>query len=125
MTVLTAVYGSVMGAKMVTFYPRNADLQKHTHLATIQLFRSDTGGPLALMDGRLITEMRTAAVSAVAIDLLARPQSKVLAILGSGVPLARSRAVRDPVIHRRPGLEPFARSRAKVRRRNRRSSDHR
>jgi thiomorpholine-carboxylate dehydrogenase len=83
--VMPAVYGSVMGAKMVTFYPGNAALQKHTHLATIQLFRSDTGEPLAIMDGRLITEMRTAAVSAVAIDLLAQPRSKILAILGSGV----------------------------------------
>lgn len=82
---MPAVYGSVMGAKMVTFYPRNADLQKHTHLATIQLFRSDSGEPLVVMDGRLITEMRTAAVSAGAIDLIARPQSSVLGIFGSGV----------------------------------------
>ena len=70
---MPAVYGKVMGAKMVCFYPRNADLQKHTHMAMIQLFRSDTGEPLATMDGRLITEMRTAAVSAVAIDHLAHP----------------------------------------------------
>ena len=80
-----AVYGTVMGAKLVAFYPRNADLQKHTHLAMIALFRADTGEPLAIMDGRLITEMRTAAVSAVAIDLLAPPRPKVLAIFGSGV----------------------------------------
>ena len=83
--VMPAVYGTVMGAKMVTFYPGNADLQKHTHMAMIQLFRSDTGEPLATMDGRLITEMRTAAVSAVAIDHLAAPGAKVLGILGSGV----------------------------------------
>jgi ornithine cyclodeaminase/alanine dehydrogenase-like protein (mu-crystallin family) len=83
--VMPAVYGSVMGAKMVTFYPGNAELQKHTHMAIIQLFRADTGEPLATMDGRLITEMRTAAVSAVAIDHLAHPQAKVLGILGSGV----------------------------------------
>jgi ornithine cyclodeaminase/alanine dehydrogenase-like protein (mu-crystallin family) len=83
--IMPAVYGPVMGAKMVTFYPRNAELQKHTHMAVIQLFRSDTGEPLATMDGRLITEMRTAAVSAVAIDHLAHPQAKVLGILGSGV----------------------------------------
>jgi thiomorpholine-carboxylate dehydrogenase len=57
----------------------------HTHMAVIQLFRADTGEPLVTMDGRLITEMRTAAVSAVAIDLLAGPQAKVLGILGSGV----------------------------------------
>jgi len=83
--VMPAVYGSVMGAKMVTFYPGNVELRKHTHLAMIQLFRADTGEPLAVMDGRLITEMRTAAVSAVAVDLLARPEVRVLGILGSGV----------------------------------------
>jgi ornithine cyclodeaminase/alanine dehydrogenase-like protein (mu-crystallin family) len=83
--VMPAVYGSVMGAKMVPFYPGNAELQKHTHMAVIQLFRADSGEPLATMDGRLITEMRTAAVSAVAIDHLAHPRAKVLGILGSGV----------------------------------------
>jgi ornithine cyclodeaminase/alanine dehydrogenase-like protein (mu-crystallin family) len=83
--VMPAVYGGVMGAKMVTFYPANATLRKHTHMAMIQLFRSDTGEPLAVMDGRLITEMRTAAVSAVAVDRLASPEAGVLGILGSGV----------------------------------------
>jgi thiomorpholine-carboxylate dehydrogenase len=83
--VMPASYGGVMGAKMVTFYPKNIEVQKHTHMAIIQLFRSDTGEPLAVMDGRLITEMRTAAVSAVAIDRLALPDAKVLGILGSGV----------------------------------------
>jgi ornithine cyclodeaminase/alanine dehydrogenase-like protein (mu-crystallin family) len=83
--VMPAVYGSVMGAKMVTFYPGNAERQMHTHMAVIQLFRSNTGEPLATMDGRLITEMRTAAVSAVAIDHLAHPAARVLGILGSGV----------------------------------------
>jgi ornithine cyclodeaminase/alanine dehydrogenase-like protein (mu-crystallin family) len=83
--VMPAVYGTVMGAKMVAFYPGNANLGKHTHMAMIQLFRADTGEPLVTMDGRLITEMRTAAVSAVAIDHLAPAEAKVLAILGSGV----------------------------------------
>lgn len=83
--VMPAVYGNVMGAKMVTFYPNNVQLGKHTHLATITLFRSDTGEPLAVMDGRAITEMRTAAVSAIAVDELASKTAKSLAILGSGV----------------------------------------
>ncbi len=83
--VMPAVVGDVMGAKMVTFYPDNAHQGKHTHLATIQLYHSHTGEPIAMLDGRLITEMRTAAVSAVATDLLAAPDAKVLAILGSGV----------------------------------------
>jgi ornithine cyclodeaminase/alanine dehydrogenase-like protein (mu-crystallin family) len=83
--VMPAVYGGVMGAKMVTFYPGNVALKKHTHMAMIQLFRADTGEPLAVMDGRLITEMRTAAVSAVAVHQLARRDAKALGILGSGV----------------------------------------
>jgi alanine dehydrogenase len=76
-------YGSALGAKLVTFYPNNKDT--HTHHAMILLFRPETGEPLVTMDGRLITEMRTAAVSAVATDALAREDVSVLAILGSGV----------------------------------------
>ena len=56
-----------------------------THHAVILLFRAETGEPLAMMDGRLITEMRTAAASAVATQQLARAEASVLAILGSGV----------------------------------------
>ena len=76
-------YGGALGAKLVTFYPNNQGLP--THHAMIVLFRPETGEPLVTMDGRLITEMRTAAVSAVATDLLARREVGVLAILGSGV----------------------------------------
>ena len=82
---MPAVYGNVMGAKLVTFYSGNAALGLPTHLATIQLLDAVTGAPLATIDGRLITEMRTAAVSAVAVDLLAGADARVLAILGSGV----------------------------------------
>jgi ornithine cyclodeaminase/alanine dehydrogenase-like protein (mu-crystallin family) len=76
-------YGRALGAKLVTFYPHNQGV--HTHHAMILLFRPETGEPLATMDGRLITEMRTAAVSAVATQLLARRETRVLALLGSGV----------------------------------------
>jgi ornithine cyclodeaminase/alanine dehydrogenase-like protein (mu-crystallin family) len=76
-------YGPGLGAKLVTFYPNNQGV--HTHHATILLFRPETGEPLAIIDGRLITEMRTAAVSAVATERLARRETRVLAILGSGV----------------------------------------
>jgi thiomorpholine-carboxylate dehydrogenase len=54
-------------------------------MATIFLVDPETGTPLAIMDGRLITEMRTAAVSAAATKLLAPPDAKILAVLGSGV----------------------------------------
>ena len=80
-----------LGLKAVTFYPSNAERGIPTHMATIFLVDPETGTPLAIMDGRLITEMRTAAVSAAATKLLAAPGSKILAILGSGVQ-ARSHA---------------------------------
>jgi alanine dehydrogenase len=76
-------YGSALGAKLVTFYPNNIGVP--THHAMILLFSPETGEPLVTMDGRLITEMRTAAVSALATNLLACRDSSVLAILGSGV----------------------------------------
>jgi ornithine cyclodeaminase/alanine dehydrogenase-like protein (mu-crystallin family) len=74
-----------LGLKAVTFYPSNAERGIPTHMATIFLVDPETGGPLAIMDGTLITEMRTAAVSAVATKLLAASDAKILAILGSGV----------------------------------------
>jgi thiomorpholine-carboxylate dehydrogenase len=88
-----------LGLKAVTFYPANVERGIPTHMATILLVDPQTGTPLAIMDGRLITEMRTAAVSAAATKLLAPPDSEILAILGSGVQ-ARShvealRLVRD------------------------------
>jgi ornithine cyclodeaminase/alanine dehydrogenase-like protein (mu-crystallin family) len=81
--VMPAAAGGALGAKLVTFFPGNTGI--HTHHALIALFRPETGEPLVVMDGRLITEMRTAAVSAVATQWLARPEARVLAILGSGV----------------------------------------
>ena len=83
--VMPVVYGDVMGVKTVTFFPGNAKLGLHTHMAVIELLSRSTGEPLAVMDGRVITEMRTAAVSAVALDALARPGVTSLGILGAGV----------------------------------------
>jgi thiomorpholine-carboxylate dehydrogenase len=82
---MPAVAEDSMGLKLESFYPANADTGRPTHLAMIMLFRPDTGEPLAVMDGRLITEMRTAAVSAAVTKRLASPASRVLALLGSGV----------------------------------------
>jgi thiomorpholine-carboxylate dehydrogenase len=69
---------------------------------SIQLFRADNGEPLAVMDGRLITEMRTAAVSAVALDVLGDADVRSLGILGSGVQ-ARSHLQALRMV--RPGLK--------------------
>ena len=74
-----------LGTKLVTVFGTNPALGLPSHLATILLMDSTTGELLSLMDGRYITEARTAAVSAVSARLLAREDAGVLAILGSGV----------------------------------------
>ena len=83
--IMPAVADDAMGLKLVCFYPGNAGTSVPTHTAMILLFRPETGEPLAVLDGRLITEMRTAAVSAAVTNRLAAPGSRVLALLGSGV----------------------------------------
>jgi thiomorpholine-carboxylate dehydrogenase len=83
--IMPAVWGEFMGVKLVTVFEGNASRNMPTHQATIQLFSAITGEPLAMMDGRLITEMRTAAASAIATDLLASRDVASLAVLGSGV----------------------------------------
>ena len=83
--IMPAVYGDIFGAKLVTLFPKNAGTSLPTHQGIIVIFSSATGEPIAMMDGRLITEMRTAAVSAAAVKWLANNDAKVLAILGSGV----------------------------------------
>jgi ornithine cyclodeaminase/alanine dehydrogenase-like protein (mu-crystallin family) len=94
---MPAYAGGQLGAKLVTFFPNNQGVP--THHALVVLFKPETGEPLAVMDGRLITEMRTAAVSAAATNVLARRDATMLAILGSGVQaqshLESLRLVRD------------------------------
>ena len=77
--------GDALGAKLVTVFNGNAARGLHTHLATIVLLDPETGALLALLDGRYITESRTAAVSAVSSRLLARKTARSLAIIGTGV----------------------------------------
>jgi alanine dehydrogenase len=104
-----------LGAKLVTVFNDNHTRGLPSHLATIVLLDPDTGALLALMDGRYITEARTAAVSAVSARHLSRPEAATLAIVGSGVQ-ARShlesysevRALRDVRV-----WSPNARSRAR------------
>lgn len=74
-----------VGAKLVTVYERNHAVGLPSHLATIVLLDHATGALAAILDGRYITEARTAAVSAVSVKHLARPDARVLAIIGSGV----------------------------------------
>ncbi len=85
--IMPAVIGEppAMGAKLVTVYAGNHLRNLTSHLATIILMDPDTGAIVALLDGRFITEARTAAVSAVSVDRLARTNAKRLAIIGTGV----------------------------------------
>jgi ornithine cyclodeaminase len=76
---------AALGTKVVSVFPSNTAAGLPTHLATIVLLDSMTGELLSIMDGRFITEVRTAAVSAVSVKLLAQPEASRLAIIGSGV----------------------------------------
>jgi alanine dehydrogenase len=80
-----AIDGVGIGAKLVTFFPGNASRALHTHQAAIAMFDPDTGKPVAIMDGRLITELRTAATSAIATRALGRDGAGAVAVLGTGV----------------------------------------
>jgi ornithine cyclodeaminase/alanine dehydrogenase-like protein (mu-crystallin family) len=72
-----------LACKLVTLFPQNRD--RETHQAAIVVFDPANGTPLALMDGTYITATRTAAGSALATSLLAREDSRVLALIGTGV----------------------------------------
>lgn len=74
-----------LGAKLVTVCPGNSARGLDTHQAMIVMLDPMTGVAEAILDGRYITEARTAAVSAVSARRLARAEARVLGILGSGV----------------------------------------
>lgn len=88
-----------IGAKLVTVCHANHTRGLPSHLATIVLMDAETGALTALLDGRYITEARTAAVSAVSVDRLARSDARVLAIIGSGV---QARSHLEAIRHVRP-----------------------
>jgi ornithine cyclodeaminase/alanine dehydrogenase-like protein (mu-crystallin family) len=74
-----------MSVKLVTVFHENPASGVPAHQATITLFDSDTGTPIAFMDGEHITAMRTAAGAILSAKHLARKDSKSLAIIGAGV----------------------------------------
>jgi ornithine cyclodeaminase len=74
-----------IGIKTVTVFPGNAGTEYDSHQGTVMLFDAANGRLKAVVDATEITAVRTAAASAVATDLLSRPDSNILAILGSGV----------------------------------------
>lgn len=76
---------NIAGTKVITVMPENSQKGLPSHQGIVIVFETETGTLKAVVEGEAITAIRTAAVSAVATDLLARKDSKVLAILGTGV----------------------------------------
>ena len=76
---------SELALKSVTFSPNNEQLALPVIQAIVQVFDASTGTPVALIDGRQLTAIRTAAGGGASVELLAREESRSLAMLGSGV----------------------------------------
>ncbi|XP_077131102.1 ketimine reductase mu-crystallin [Ranitomeya variabilis] len=70
--------------KLVTFYETKTSSDIPSHQATVLLFEPSDGTLKAVIDGKVITDKRTAAVSAIATKLLKPSPAEVLCILGSG-----------------------------------------
>ncbi len=100
-----------LGAKIVSVFPENSELGEPTIQGAVTLLDARTGRPRALIDGTTLTELRTAAGSALATELLADPQADVLTVFGAGAQgrshieiLAATRALREIRIIERPGV---------------------
>ncbi len=74
-----------LGAKVLGIFPGNPALGKDAHQGLVLLLDPGTGELQAILDASAITEIRTAAVSAVATDALARPEASRLTVIGAGV----------------------------------------
>ena len=74
-----------LGIKVVTVVPENRDRDLPTIQALVAVFNAETGSPEAVMDGELLTAVRTGAASGVATDVLARENAAVAAVVGAGV----------------------------------------
>jgi ornithine cyclodeaminase len=76
---------STVGAKLITVLPKNHGTKYDSHQGAVLLFDTDHGALLSVMDASSITQIRTAAVSGVATDVLAKKSATSLGILGAGV----------------------------------------
>lgn len=88
MALMPAYLGGELAAyavKAICITPGNPAVGLDSHQGIVLLSSARTGEPLALLNASAVTEIRTAAVSAVATELLARPDADVLAIIGTGV----------------------------------------
>ena len=79
--------GDALAVKVVSLFPKNPERQRKLALiqAAVLVLDAETGRPIALLEGSSLTAIRTGAGSGAAIDLLSRPDSKVVAVFGAGV----------------------------------------
>jgi len=87
-----AAAGGAFGLKVVCIMRANPSRGLDAHQGTVQLYDGKTGIPTAILNASAITEIRTAAVTAVATRALARDGARILTMLGAGVQ-ARSHLV--------------------------------
>ena len=85
-----------LGAKLVAVFPGNHERGLPSHQALIALFDEETGMPLCVMDGTVITAVRTGATAAVAARALAREGARSLAILGAAPYNQRCLTIKPP-----------------------------
>lgn len=73
-----------LGCKIVTVFPGNVGIGLPSLYGQYLLLSGDTGEPLAMIDGRVLTAWRTAAASALAAHYLARADATHLVMIGAG-----------------------------------------
>jgi ornithine cyclodeaminase/alanine dehydrogenase-like protein (mu-crystallin family) len=78
--------GDALAVKVVSLFPKNPERERKLAFiqAAVLVLDADTGRPMALLEGNSLTAIRTGAGSGAAIDLLARADSKVVAVFGAG-----------------------------------------
>lgn len=115
--------GRRIALKNVNVFDANHALGLPSHLATVTLYDADTGAPVALMDGAIITGVRTAAAAMLSIETLARSDARTALVVGSGVQarehvalLAERTGIQRIAVHarRREAADAIAASAAKA-----------
>lgn len=104
------VPGAALAAKVISVFPQNHALGLPAHQGLIALFDDADGRLVCVMDAATVTEARTAAVSALAVTVLASPSASVLTIIGSGVQ-ARAHLTRLTAVHQFAEVRVAARDR--------------
>lgn len=103
---MPALVQGYMGFKVITIYPSNADKGLQTSYALMILQDGETGMPLAVIDGDVLTAYRTGAVTGIAAKHLAREDARIIGIIGAGrqartqlLALTKATGARDVIVY--------------------------